>query len=270
MIGKLVAFVVTLCGGLWLAALVNPGFALRLSAVAAPVLDVFDYRPEKAILVLGNSRSYYNEMTAMLRAIADSDGAPERWEITLLAWGGAGMEENWKRSEVQAALNRRWAEVIVQGESRGSASQAQRASFLTYGAKMIAEAEAAHSPVGLVVNWGWGPQIFHAPTQAEAEAAADAYALQLEADHQTLAAETGARKIDANAAFRWLQQRRETPPLLADGNHPTAFGSYVLALAIYREVSRAPLHAGLWRPGDLTDEAALAAATAVESAATMR
>jgi gas vesicle GvpC-like protein len=168
---------------------------------------------------------------------------------------------------VQQALRRRWAEVVIQGESRGSASEAQRNSFLTYGGKLIERARASHSPVGLVVNWGWDARMFLSATPAERMAQAEAYASQLAADHQTLVAETGARRIDVNAAFRRLKSQKGLPELLLDGNHPTVFGSYVLALAIYREISHEALTVGLWRPAEVSAEAALAAATAVEGVA---
>jgi hypothetical protein len=266
LIGKLAAFVLTLCVSLWLATETVPGFALRLNVAARPVVDWLDRREEKPILVVGNSRSYYNDMPEMLRLIADSDGAPERWAITLIAWGGASMQDYWNSPKVQDALGRHWAEVVVQGESRGSASDEQRASFLDNGARLIERARA-RSPVGLVVNWGWGARLFTDATPAEADARADAYALQLATDHQALVAETGARKIDVNQAFRWLQERKQAPELLVDGNHPTEFGSYVLALALYRDISRQSLRAGLWRPSELSAEAAGLAASAVEMAA---
>jgi hypothetical protein len=91
--GKIGAFALTLVAALFLASLTVPNFALQLSAATRPVLDAFDSRPEKPILVIGNSRSYFNDMTAMLRAIADSDSAPEKWSITLVAWGGASMQD---------------------------------------------------------------------------------------------------------------------------------------------------------------------------------
>ena len=79
--------------------------------------------------------------------------------------------------------------------------------------------------MALVVNWGWGARMFRDVTPAEAEYYAQQYAAELETDHQTLAAETGARKIDANGAWRLLQEEPGLPALLLDGNHPTVFGS---------------------------------------------
>ena len=267
MLGKIGAFVLTLVAALFVASQAVPGFALRLSAAARPVVDVFDSRPQKPILVIGNSRSYFNSMTTMLRAIADSDGAQERWSVTLIAWGGASMQDYCNSADVQQALQQRWAEVVIQGESRGSASEAQRDSFLTYGEKLIERARASRSPVGLVVNWGWSSRMFTDTTPAEAQAMAEAYASALASDHQTLVAETGARKIDVNAAFRRLQSQKGLPELMVDGNHPSVFGSYVFALAIYRDISHEALPAGLWRPAEVSAEAAHAAAIAVESVA---
>ena len=74
----------------------------------------------------------------------------------------------------------------------------------------------------------------------------------------------GATLIDANAIWRDLQRSAGAPALMSDGNHPTLFGSYVEALAIYREVSRRPLRPGLWRPAAVPPTAALEAARAVE------
>ena len=54
-----------------------------------------DRRPIKTILLIGNSRTYYHDMPAMVSRISASARLPYRLTITTLAWPGASLEENW-------------------------------------------------------------------------------------------------------------------------------------------------------------------------------
>jgi hypothetical protein len=245
----------------------DPGLGRKLHAASMPIVDLIDRREEKPVLIIGNSRSFYNDMPTMLRFIADSDHSPERWAITLEAWNAARFEDHWESGKAPEELGRRWAEVVLQAESAASLTDESRASFETYGQKLVARAHAAGSPVALVVNWGWSAYRFTEPSLAQAKEAAERYADRLADDHRRLAAETGAQLIDVNTAWRELGRQPDGLELSSDGNHPTVYGSYVFALSIYRQISHGPLKSGLWRPTEISPEAALAAERAVERAA---
>ena len=59
------------------------------------VADLFDNRPARAVLIVGNSRVYSNDMPFMIRDIADAAGDPIRWDVTALAKPGATFESHW-------------------------------------------------------------------------------------------------------------------------------------------------------------------------------
>ena len=60
--------------------------------------DHFDTRPVHAVLIIGNSRTYYHDMPSMLRRMADSDHARERYDIVMRAVPGGTLEWSWKDS----------------------------------------------------------------------------------------------------------------------------------------------------------------------------
>src|ERR1700761_7886136 len=107
--------------------------------------DVFDRRPARHILILGNSRTFFHDMPDMVRAMADSAGDHQKLEITLDAPPGASFEILWKDAETQKLLRERWDDVILQPESRAQATDQLKQSFRIYGARLI---EASHVATG--------------------------------------------------------------------------------------------------------------------------
>ncbi|MGO4870570.1 MAG: hypothetical protein ACLPGW_08155 [Roseiarcus sp.] len=195
-------------------------------------LDKFDKRPVRSILIVGNSRTYFHGMPAMVRRMADSAGEPTRYDISTLAWGGASFEENWKDAGVQQALQRRWSQVILQAESRASIDDDKRASFLTYGEKLIGAASNAGSPVALIVNWGYGNANFVNFADGPS-AARKRYVAAIETDTRSLASQARAELIDTSDVWEETLAAAPSLPLYEDGNHPTLNGSYLSALMIY-------------------------------------
>ncbi|MBS1166126.1 MAG: hypothetical protein H6R00_2151 [Proteobacteria bacterium] len=64
------------------------------------VADLVDDRPARAVLIIGNSRVYTNDMPFMIRDIADAAGDPLRWDVTSLAKPGATFETHWNDPDV--------------------------------------------------------------------------------------------------------------------------------------------------------------------------
>lgn len=114
--------------------------------------DVVDRRPATAILLIGNSRTFWHGMPGMLRSIADSASSPTKFEIDMDASGGASFENLWGEQRTQRLLHERWDEIILQGESRGQSSDTLKASFLEFGEKLLRESRPKAGPPELVVN----------------------------------------------------------------------------------------------------------------------
>jgi hypothetical protein len=57
--------------------------------------DRFDKRPVRPMLFIGNSRTYYNDMPAMLRKMADSAHAKDRFDIVTRALPAGTLQLSW-------------------------------------------------------------------------------------------------------------------------------------------------------------------------------
>ena len=85
----------------------------------AYALDVFDSRPARSILFIGNSRTYPFDMPYMVREMADSAGAAEKYQIRVYALPGRSLREHWEDREVQKLLAQKWNDVVLQERSAG-------------------------------------------------------------------------------------------------------------------------------------------------------
>jgi hypothetical protein len=218
---------------------------------AAEIAGWFDPRPVKTVLLIGNSRTFYHDLPGMVRRIADSAHSPVRLSIKMLAWGGASFEENWNDAGVRAALQKHWDAVILQAESRAIAEE-NRASFATYGRKLIAAAHQGGSPVGVIVNWAYGESLYaDAPPGTRDEAIGT-----VEQITRGLADQADARVIDTCAVWERIHAAHPRLRLYEDGNHPTIAGSYISALMIYRFLSGGGVEQTTYLPDGVDAQAA--------------
>jgi hypothetical protein len=107
------------------------GFLQERSAseVCLEATDLLDGRPAHTVLFLGNSRTYYHHMPAMVRAIADSAHDPEKYQPVMAAYPGASFQNLAGVDRVRKLAGARWDDVVMQGESRGQTSEALRREF---------------------------------------------------------------------------------------------------------------------------------------------
>lgn len=195
--------------------------------------DHFDKRPAREILLLGNSRTFFNHMPRMLREIADSAGSPQKLEIAQQAPPGASLEILWNDEYTHSLLQHTWDDVIVQAESRAFSGESYTKSFMTYGQKLLSAIKLHSGKPRLVVNWSYEP------TTANPFSSADWQYYQREIDngHQRLAETAGARLIELGDLWAEVHHTHPEIVMTVDGNHPTLAGSYLFALLLYKEVS---------------------------------
>lgn len=222
-------------------------------ATVEPAFDLFDKRPTKTVLILGNSRIFFHGMPYMLRKIADSARSPVRYAITSRTWGGARFEDLWKDAGVQRLLRQHWDQVILQGESGAQSRAAQDASFQTYGEKLIAAASSTGASVAVILNWAYAEPFYAGLPQGTR----GRHLAAIETSHRALAARTGAGLIETGEV--WEEVHAADPSLALtheDGNHPTREGTYLSALMVYGFVSESGVAKATFRPNGVDEKPA--------------
>ncbi|MEO5806242.1 hypothetical protein [Devosia sp.] len=192
--------------------------------------DRFDDRPARDILLIGNSRTYLNDMPYMILAMADSARSPDKLEIKVLATDGASLEQQWSDTTVQQALAKTWQTVVLQPESRAQSGETERASFFQFAKQFAAHIQAEHT--AFMVNWAYDTPAY--PDGADGRAR---HVALIENDYRTMATQTGADLTYVSRAWDLVRAEQPGFSLYLDGNHPTIYGSYLAALMIYAYLS---------------------------------
>jgi hypothetical protein len=211
-------------------------FVLPAGTLSDPMLavaDHFDRRPVRSMLFIGNSRMYYNDMPAMVRKMADSAHAKERFTIVMRALPAGTLQLSWNDPETRRLLEQQWHDVVVQAESNAQSSERGTAEFFDYGERLIREAKSRGGPPAVIVNWVYGEDLF----KGRQPAMRSWYYGRIQGDYARLSSMTGARLV--NVAQVWERVHAAAPelPLYLDGNHPTLQGSYLSALTLYADLS---------------------------------
>ena len=218
------------------------------------VVDLFDERPSRRILLVGNSRTYFNDMPGMLRAIADAEGEPNKFQIKMEAFGGATFESHWNNPKTQAALTETWDDAIFQTESGTQVNEASEQSFRRFGKLLVNAVKLKGSQPRIVVNWGYGPEIFSDGDPDGIERAT--YSQKIQRSTAEFCEDTNA--VPVNVGSAWARVTREHPEirLTEDGNHPTVAGSYLYALVLYAELTKRSVSDATFTPNGLDPEVA--------------
>ncbi len=218
--------------------------------VAGLALDGFDSRPARSVLFIGNSRTYPHAMPYMVREMADSAAAPEKYQIRMHALPGRSLQEHWRDPDVQALLARHWDDVVLQERSGMLWNRDGVHEFRDYGARLVRQvAERGGRPV-MFVGWTYGPGHFRDMFAG----ARLSYHRHIQDEHLRLARSAHARR--ANVGEVWLAVEAVDPPfrLDTDGNHPSLHGAYLTALVIYARLSGGDVAAVTYVPDGLPQE----------------
>jgi hypothetical protein len=235
------------------------------AALSQRTVDLFDSRPARSILIVGNSRTYYNDMPAMLREIADSAGSPTKFQVETSAYAGATFKAHWKKDRTRRLLAAGWNDVILQAESGAQASQQGNEEFLEYGPKLADAAKGQGRPY-IIVGWAYDPKSYEDPAFKDYGYGRSDHLAYLKEMHAKLASEAHLGRI--NVAGPWEAVRLSHPSirLTSDGNHPTMAGSYLYALAVYAQLSNGSVATVTFVPDGVSAEDAKALRDAVDSA----
>jgi hypothetical protein len=214
--------------------------------------DHFDTRPAHAVLIIGNSRTYYHDTPSMLKRMADSDHARERYDIVMRAVPGGTLEWSWKDSVTQQLLKEPWREVIIQAESNAQSRDDAEQRFFDYGKRLISEVGNNGAKPVLIVNWVYGEDLFKSNTPGMRSWLYD----KIQDDYAYLSQQTEAQLVNVGRVWEFVRAASSDLPLYEDGNHPTVQGSYLSALMLYVYLSGKDGSEVTYVPADMSAEQA--------------
>lgn len=212
------------------------GQSSSAAAIAQRGLDLVDGRPARSILILGNSRTFFNDMPAMLRQISDSAGSPVKLQIESNARPGYRLQDHLSDRRSQRLLQYGWDEILIQGESNAQSSYETAEAFQAAGARLAPLAQARSRQTTLLVAWPYDPSIYIDFPEYDRTA----HLIFNQSVHANLARTSRLPRLDLAGVWESVRLSHPHIKLTSDGNHPTVAGTYLYALAVYRHVSRSP------------------------------
>lgn len=229
--------------------------------------DVLDGRPARTILIVGNSRTYRNDMPGMLREIADSAGSPTKFQIESSSYPGATFKTHWDIKRTRRLLDDGWDDIVLQAESSAQACRSCNDDFLNFGPKLASVTRLRQGRPRLVVGWPYDEGAYDDPDYVEVGFGRTEHLALIKEMHAKLASDASLGRI--NVAGPWEAVRLSHPSikLTTDGNHPSLAGTYLYALATYAQLSDGSVANVTYVPDGLSADDAKAIRDAVDSSA---
>ncbi len=170
------------------------------------------------VLLIGNSLTAYNDLPAIVEALAKAGGQPALdWKSVLLP--GTSLEDQWRDGQARKAIGQGpWDYVVLQ--QGPSALDESRRSLLDYVARFAKEIRAAGARPAIYMVW---------PSSSRTS----------DFDDVSQSYRMAARQVDGllfpvGEAWRAAWKRDSKLALYSkDGLHPTPAGSYLAALVMY-------------------------------------
>jgi hypothetical protein len=198
--------------------------------ISPPTADV-------AVLFVGNSLTYTNDLPGHLRVLLGEHGDVGTVEVASVAYPNFGLEDHWNQMAARTLIAAGgWDYVVVQ---QGPSATEGRPSLIEFSRRFSAEVQAAGGRLAVYMVWPSAARSFDFDGVSEA--------------HRTAAGEAGALLFPVGEAWRAAWTRDADLPLYgADGFHPGRLGTYLAALVMYEQITGRPASAlpdGLVGPG---------------------
>ena len=176
-----------------------------------------------AVLFIGNSLTYFNEMPRMVAALLE-DGGHGPVDVRSSSYPDYGLQDHWVDSRSRDAISAGgWDYVVLQ---QGPSATEGRPSLLQYAEMFAGEIDAIGAQTALYMVWPSQSRFF------DFDGVSDSYA--------TAAANVGGVLFPAGEAWRAAWSVDADLPLYGpDGFHPSVLGSYLAALTIYQRITGA-------------------------------
>lgn len=176
-----------------------------------------------AVLYLGNSLVFFNEIPRITSAIATRESRPLR--VDSVTRSGVNLEQLWNETD---ALKRLWQEhwdyVVIQGGGGGVGPLRRTAEFTPYLESFAEEVRKSGATPVLYMVWS---------LQRPAE---------MEKASLELAKQFGLRVAPVGIAWHELVRIKRFKRLDWDTVHPDAFGAYLVACTVYSTIYDKPAH----------------------------
>lgn len=170
------------------------------------------------VLFIGNSYTYYHRMPDIVAAMSSRPESPRRFEVRMVAQGGASLAQHWDGGGRRALRSGAWDAVVLQDQSTLPLTNPDRIG--RYAERLAGTAREAGARTILYVTW----------------ARRDRPETQHDIDEAYAAAARQANAALAPVGTAWKRVRERWPDLAlhdADGGHPSAMGSYLAACVLY-------------------------------------
>lgn len=225
---------------IWLCLLCLLGSCLTGSpsaaAAAAPGSAAPNAREATAVLLVGNSLSYVNNLPALVNALAAQQPDGRRLHADLLAAPGGSIAERWQDGVAAAEISSgRWQVLVLQ--ERGGVLACLGAPETREGADCVASVAAhrkfaqlakAHG-LRLIVLGTWGPDSI--------------WQARLSRGLRTLAKTIGAEALDAGPPVRAFAKAHPQVAMTDATLHPTLDASLLVAGLLHRQITGQPAQA---------------------------
>lgn len=200
----------------------------------------FRVRPTTAfgsVLFIGNSLTYYNNLPKMFRSLVASGG--NSVATGMGATGGASLADHMRSAGTSAKLARGWDLVVLQ-ETSPVANDRQRvkSQMLPAAASLAGKAREAGAQPLLYETWAYEESDYAAMQR------------RLESSYLGVSDQISASVVPVGRAWSEIVAAGESGLWQPDGNHPTAYGTYLAACTFYAAILDAspvglPYRAGL-------------------------
>ncbi len=175
-----------------------------------------------AVLFVGNSLTYTNDLPDMVRRLLQAHGDVGTVEVGTVAFPNFGLIDHWSQGAARSAIaSGQWDCVVIQ---QGPSATEGRPSLLEYSQRFADDVEAGGGRLALYMVWPAANRFFDFDgVSASYEMAAD---------------RTGGLLFPAGEAWRNAWALDPSLDLYGpDGFHPTLLGTHLAALVIFQQLS---------------------------------
>jgi hypothetical protein len=243
----------------------NFGQQSSAAAILQRSVDLLDSRPARSILIVGNSRTFQNDMPAMLRKVADAAGSATKFQVESSAYPAATFKTHWQKGRTRKLLAEGWDDVILQPESAAQVCQVCNENFLEYGPMLADAAKISAGRPNLVVGWPYDSEEYDRDDYAGAGFGRSEHLALIREMHARLASDANMSRINVAGPWELIRQSHPSIKLTSDGNHPTVAGTYLYALVVYAQLSNGPVAGVAYVPEELSADEAKALRDAVDA-----